>query len=129
MRAFTVTGRLLASLRGRPTYLADVDKAPADSALPEPILDGVTGPWRNVVAPPEGGPYTCPCCGHRTLPERGLYDWCPECGWEDDGQDNHDSDVVRLGPNGAWSLQEARAVYLIGGGSPQRHDPPELDRG
>ncbi|RAJ80292.1 Cysteine-rich CPCC [Chitinophaga dinghuensis] len=28
---------------------------------------------------------TCPCCGHRTLPEFGEYVTCPNCYWEDDG--------------------------------------------
>ena len=53
---------------------------------------------RNVYAPERGEPYTCPCCGHPTLSERGVYEICPECGWEDDGQDDHDSAVVRGGP-------------------------------
>jgi len=29
-------------------------------------------------------PYSCPCCGYLTLPERGAYDICPVCFWEDD---------------------------------------------
>jgi hypothetical protein len=28
----------------------------------------------------------CPCCLYRTLRERGGYDVCPVCQWEDDGQ-------------------------------------------
>lgn len=28
----------------------------------------------------------CPCCGYLTLPERGQYDICPVCLWEDDGR-------------------------------------------
>src|SRR5712671_3874409 len=61
----------------------------------------------NVFAPPSGEKYTCPCCGHTTLDERGAYEICSECGWEDDGQDDHDSDVVRGGPNGSLSLDAA----------------------
>ena len=53
---------------------------------------------RNVLADESGGPYSCPCCGHLTLSERGGYEICGECGWEDDGQDDHDADVVRGGP-------------------------------
>ena len=34
-----------------------------------------------------------------------------ECGWEDDGQDDHDADVVRGGPNGRLSLTQARLDY------------------
>ncbi|EJB9782664.1 hypothetical protein MXI60_003206, partial [Salmonella enterica subsp. enterica serovar Meleagridis] len=28
----------------------------------------------------------CPCCSYLTLPERGQYDVCPICQWEDDGR-------------------------------------------
>jgi hypothetical protein len=63
---------------------------------------------RNVFAPKDGGPYSCPCCGHLTLSERGGYEICDECGWEDDGQDDHDSHIVRGGPNGCLSLDDAR---------------------
>ncbi len=79
---------------------------------------------KNVLAPARGTPYTCPCCGHATLAERGGYEICGECGWEDDGQDNHDSAVVRGGPNGRQSLDEARAEYIGDGGAPQPHLPP-----
>ena len=56
----------------------------------------------------DGGPYHCPCCGCRTLEERGMFEICPVCFWEDDGQDDHDAHVVRGGPNGALSLNIAR---------------------
>jgi hypothetical protein len=79
---------------------------------------------RNVFAPLEGGPYTCPCCGHRTLGERGGYDICRECRWEDDGQDDHDSEAVRGGPNGRLSLDQARAQYVARGGVRHPHTPP-----
>jgi hypothetical protein len=72
---------------------------------------------RNVVAPHGDGPYTWPCCGHPTLSERGG-DICPGCGWEDDGQDDHDSHVVRGGPNGRVSLGAARAAFTERGGTP-----------
>lgn len=81
---------------------------------------------KNVFAPRGGGPYTCPCCGHATLDERGGYDICRECWWEDDGQDDHDSAVVRGGPNGRTSLDEARADYVAGGGVRETHTPPSL---
>jgi hypothetical protein len=61
---------------------------------------------------PPGLPLRCPCCGCRTLGERGRFEICPVCFWEDDGQDDHDAAVVRGGPNGALSLAEARANYL-----------------
>lgn len=77
-----------------------------------------------VFAPKSGAPYTCPCCGHVTLSERGGFEMCDECGWEDDGQDNHDADVVRGGPNGRQSLTDAREVYVRAGGTPLPHHPP-----
>lgn len=30
------------------------------------------------------GKFACPCCGCLTLAERGAYDICPVCFWEDD---------------------------------------------
>ena len=61
--------------------------------------------------PGDVGPYRCPCCGCKTLGERGGYEICPVCFWEDDGQDDHDADVVHGGPNGRLSLTQARANY------------------
>lgn len=78
----------------------------------------------DVVAPFRGTPYTCPCCGHPTLPERGAYDTCDECGWEDDGQDEVDSHILRrTGPNGL-SLDEARTRYVASGSLRGHHVPP-----
>lgn len=59
----------------------------------------------------------CPCCKFKTLDSRGGYDICPVCFWEDDGQDDHDADVVRGGPNGRLSLSQARSNYLQYGAS------------
>lgn len=56
-------------------------------------------------------PLRCPCCGCRTLSERGGFEICPVCYWEDDGQDDHNAEVVRGGPNGTLSLAQARANY------------------
>lgn len=83
---------------------------------------------KSVYAAETAEPYSCPCCGHRTLPSRGNYDLCPECDWEDDGQDNHDSALIRGGPNGLLSLDNARAEYREQGGHPEPHlapSPPE----
>jgi tRNA threonylcarbamoyladenosine biosynthesis protein TsaE len=74
----------------------------------------------SVVRGPEDGPYPCPCCGNVTLPERGGFDICPVCFWEDDGQDEQDADVVRGGPNGMLSLTAARANYTAIGAAEQR---------
>src|SRR5262245_27586783 len=60
---------------------------------------------------PEGLPLRCPCCGCKTLGERGGFEICPVCFWEDDGQDDHDAEIVRGGPNGALSLGQARANF------------------
>lgn len=70
--------------------------------------------------PLEGEKFRCPCCGFKTLDERGVYDICPVCFWEDDGQDDHDADVVRSGPNGAISLTQARENYQRFGASLER---------
>ena len=56
-------------------------------------------------------PLRCPCCGYKTLEVRRNFDICSVCYWEDDGQDDYDAEVVRGGPNGCLSLQEARSNY------------------
>ncbi|BCL78597.1 hypothetical protein ccbrp13_10620 [Ktedonobacteria bacterium brp13] len=61
--------------------------------------------------PQEGVKYQCPCCGYKTLEERGGFDICPVCFWEDDGQDDADAAVNRpFGPNHI-SLVQARDNY------------------
>lgn len=59
----------------------------------------------------DGGFYRCPCCGCRTLRERAGFEICPVCFWEDDGQDSHDADEVRGGPNGSLSLTQAQRNF------------------
>jgi hypothetical protein len=54
-----------------------------------------------------------PCCSALTLSGRGAFEICPVCGWEDDGQDDPDADVVRGGPNGSLSLTEARRRFRL----------------
>ncbi len=39
---------------------------------------------------------------------------CGVCEWEDDGQDDHDADVVRGGPNADLSLTVARKRFRLG---------------
>jgi len=53
----------------------------------------------------------CPCCGFPTLSEAAADDICELCNWEDDGQGNADADAVLGGPNGNYSLAEARANF------------------
>lgn len=76
----------------------------------------------SVIAPAKDGhAYNCPCCGCKTLGERGGFEICPICYWEDDGQDNRDADVVRGGPNGRLSLTHARANFIEFGACEKRH--------
>ncbi len=65
-------------------------------------------------------PLRCPCCLCLTLSERDSFDICPVCFWEDDGQDDHDADVVRGGPNGSLSLTSARANFKRFGACDER---------
>lgn len=53
----------------------------------------------------------CPCCKFATLTERGIYEICVICWWEDDGQDDSDADDVRGGPNGHHSLAGAQKNF------------------
>lgn len=57
-------------------------------------------------------PYMCPCCRAPTLSGRALYDICGRCGWEDDGQDDHNPDAYAGGPNDC-SLSEARRRWAL----------------
>ncbi|MDI2130828.1 CPCC family cysteine-rich protein [Yinghuangia seranimata] len=59
----------------------------------------------------DGGPYPCPCCRLMTLESFACFEICPECGWEDDGQDDSNADQVLGGPNGSMSLTQAREEY------------------
>jgi Cysteine-rich CPCC len=80
--------------------------------------------FKNAFAPPAGKPaYRCPCCHFVTLRERGGYEICPVCFWEDDGQDDHDAKEVRGGPNAQLSLAAARVNFLSYGAS----DPKDVD--
>ncbi|MGJ4859446.1 CPCC family cysteine-rich protein [Labrys sp. KB_33_2] len=76
------------------------------------------------VGPLGSGSSRCPCCRYRTPGERGGYEVCPVCHWEDDGQDDHDADEVRGGPNGSLSLTQARRNFEQSGVSdPERFEP------
>ena len=112
---------------------------PATEASPAKILLGDTaerGIWRfiNVVKPKRAGvKYRCPCCGYKTLAERGGYDICSVCFWEDDGQDDHDADLIRGGPNRRLSLTEARRNFAEYGATDRRslsfvRPPTEAER-
>lgn len=65
--------------------------------------------FRNVTKPIEKEKtYRCPCCKFKTLYGRDHYEICEVCFWEDDGQDEHDAEEVRGGPNGSLSLRQAQ---------------------
>lgn len=83
---------------------------PGASLAPVALRDWLR-PRRSIVEPARDEMYRCPCCDALTLDERGGYDLCPVCFWEDDGQGDHDADEVRGGPNGWLSLTEARRNY------------------
>jgi hypothetical protein len=68
----------------------------------------------------EASLYACPCCRNPSLPERGGFEVCPFCFWEDDGQDDADADEVRGGPNGSLSLSQARRNYAACGACDER---------
>lgn len=52
--------------------------------------------------------FTCPGCGFPTLVERGGYDICDVCNWEDDNQDDGNEDDILGGPNSNLSLTQNR---------------------
>jgi hypothetical protein len=74
----------------------------------------------SVHRPERDRPYACPCCGYLTLGSRGNYEICAVCFWEDDGQDDHDAEVVRGGPNRGLSLAQARENFAEFGASELR---------
>ena len=50
--------------------------------------------------------FPCPCCEYLTLDERGQYDICPVCFWEDDPIQADDEDYD--GGANRLSLRQAR---------------------
>jgi len=92
----------------------------ADARVSRPEEAFEDSDWATPPPPPPRllpvGLAPCPCCGHATLTERGVYEICPVCFWEDDGQDNADADQWRGGPNRV-SLREARTNFLRFGAS------------
>ena len=51
---------------------------------------------------------------------RACDEICKVCFWEDDGQDDHDADDVRGGPNGTLSLRQARLNFGVYGASDRK---------
>jgi hypothetical protein len=57
----------------------------------------------------------CPCCSFPTLTENDAFEICIICWWEDDGQSDLDADTARGGPNGRYSLADARRNFAVHG--------------
>lgn len=105
---------LFAELDGRAAEITPVASPSDDDTEPRDTSPGTAwfhAYFDRLAAQPNDLPLRCPCCFCKTLDERGGFDICPVCFWEDDGQDDFDADDVRGGPNGALSLTEARANY------------------
>ena len=91
-----------------------MDPVPEEKPSPEELAR--RGAWfqeytGRLESQPPQLPLRCPCCGCLALSDRGGYEICPVCFWEDDGQDDYDADTIRGGPNGTLSLTQARANY------------------
>ena len=55
--------------------------------------------------------YPCPVCGTRCYEWPGMFEICPECGWEDDCF-VYDEDDTGFGANGGWTIRKHRERYL-----------------
>lgn len=67
--------------------------------------------------------FRCPCCGYYTLPERGGFDICEVCFWEDDDRKEEygiDAPVRPEGPNHVH-LWQARKNFLEFGAAEARN--------
>lgn len=52
----------------------------------------------------------CPCCDYIALADRGSYQICPVCFWEDDGLDIDEPDLSS-GPNHGLTLRAGRRNF------------------
>jgi hypothetical protein len=111
--ARTYANRLAPSMAKTSRPKADGDDGPlrvksSHSARPT-ARDDMSKQVSNITESLQAVPaFRCPCCRFKTLRGRGQDEVCPVCFWEDDGQDEHDADEVRGGPNGTLSLMKAR---------------------
>ena len=69
---------------------------------------------------PDATRFPCPCCGYLTMSEeeRGSYEICPVCYWEDDRQQFEDP-ALDVGAN-AVSLEQARRNFAEDGAAEAR---------
>jgi hypothetical protein len=51
----------------------------------------------------------CACCGSKVIRDRGMFEICPVCGWEDDPAQVRNPNLA--GGANALSLNEARAAW------------------
>ena len=58
----------------------------------------------------------CTCCGSHVIHERGAFEICPVCAWEDDPAQARDPDLA--GGANELSLNAARALWK------ERTNPP-----
>jgi len=68
--------------------------------------------------------YPCPCCSSLTLYERGAYEMCVVCGWEDDLVQSNDP--AYSGGANSNSLSEAQANWRTGFEQLMRESVQEL---
>jgi hypothetical protein len=66
--------------------------------------------------------FRCPCCGYFTLTERGVYEICPVCRWQDDDERENYGQVAPERPRGPnhVHLWQARENFLSLGVSEAR---------
>lgn len=64
----------------------------------------------------------CPCCDYLTLEQRYSDEICYLCDWQDDGQDTANEDEVWGGPNGDYSIAEARGNFKLNLSMYRKHD-------
>lgn len=55
----------------------------------------------------------CPCCGYPTLKRRSHDEICILCDWEDEDFSEQHPQKITGGPNGDYSLEEARRNFGI----------------
>jgi hypothetical protein len=98
----TLKNNQIMTSRFDPTKLRDIDKRILADFYSKRKL------FNTYIAGKELKIFTCPGCGYPTLSERGSYEICEVCNWEDDNQDDKEADVVWGGPNRNLSLTENR---------------------
>ena len=55
--------------------------------------------------------FPCPCCGSKEISQKGCYEICEECNWEDDPIQSADPDY--MGGANKLSLNQARNKYFF----------------